>query len=218
MKKVVKIITTLIVLLLILLILDRFSSSSKTSLFLPQSAETRSFISLVPADPPSHKSIKRRITEKVTLLNSNPTKITSIKDSGKKYYLNYGRWVKITTYTYPYTPPYYIFENNDYLIRFQQNDYGKYQAYIEIKYRDKIGNSWYDSNNNSKEKIILVSKNAIVKTPSHTYFHCIETKIQGDGNFAFLSYYAPSQYLVMNEIKDTKTNKMISPYYLDKTD
>jgi hypothetical protein len=217
MKKVAKIITTLIILLLILVILDKFSSSSKTSLFLPQRAETRNFISKVPSLPPSHKYIERKTIEKVTLLNKNPTKISLIKENGKQYYLNYGRWVKITTYTDPYPPPYYIFENNDYLIRFQQNDYGKYEPYIEIKYRDKIGDSWYDSNKNEKGKIILVSKNATVKTPSHTYFHCIETKIQGPENFAYLSFYAPSHYLIMSEIKNTKTNKIISPYYLDKT-
>jgi hypothetical protein len=216
MKKVAKLITTVIVLLFILVFLDKFSLRSNTSLFLPQNGETRYFISKLVAPPPSNKIIERTYKEKVTLLNKNPTKISSIKDNGKKYFLNNGKWLKITTYSNLYPPPYYIFENKDFLINFQQNSDDEYEPFIELKFRDNIGDSWDVSKEvNMKAKEILVSKNATVKTPSQTYVHCIETKIFGKG-FAIYSYYAPSDYLVKSEIKNTKSNKIVSSSYLSR--
>jgi hypothetical protein len=216
MNKVAKLITTVIVLLFILVVLDKFSLRSNTSLFLPQNGETRYFISKSVAPPPSNKITESTYKEKVTLLKKNPTKISSIEDNGKKYSLNNGKWLKITTYSDQYPPPYYIFENKDFLISIQQNFDDEYEPFIELKFRENTGDSWDVSKEvNMKAKEVLVSKNATVKTPSQTYIHCIETKILGKG-FAIYSYYAPYDYLVKREIKNTKSNKIISSYYLSR--
>jgi hypothetical protein len=219
MKKLAKIITTLIVLLLILILSDRFSSSSKSSLFLPQSGETRDIIYKQPPPTPKLRSYEEKYTEKISDLNKNPTKILSIEENGQHLF-NYGRWIKITISSELYPPPYYVFENNDYLISFKQNIFGKFYPNIDIKYRAELGDSWYTptpDGNNKKIKITLVSKNVTVKTPKQIFVHCIETKQTLQKNYVEFKFYAPSQFLIKDELENIKTNTVISIVFLNKT-